>query len=113
MKINIDQIMQLIQEFASTYSLAGTQFDDGHKYAEAMQAKQEIKNLLVAADQSSPAKLYAALRNMHWNEGKLAVIDARNLKLGVQTYSGEMLDTAIEQAIKAADHSSINLPTND
>jgi hypothetical protein len=53
-------------------------------------------------DRSPHAKWYAALRSMHWNDGKLAVIDARNLSLGVQTYSGDMLDAAIEQAIKAS-----------
>jgi len=41
------------------------------------------------------ASLYRALRSMHWNDGKLAVIEARDLKLGVQTYSGDMLDEAI------------------
>ena len=40
-------------------------------------------------------ELYAALRNMHWSDGKLAVIEAKDLKLGVQTYSGELLDASI------------------
>lgn len=39
--------------------------------------------------------LYAALRAMHWHDGKLAVIEAKALTLGVHTYSGAMLDQAI------------------
>jgi endodeoxyribonuclease RalR len=41
--------------------------------------------------------LYAALRAMYWSDGKLAVVAARDLRLGVQTYSGAMLDAAIAQ----------------
>ncbi len=39
--------------------------------------------------------LYNALRNMHWNDMKLAVINAKDLPLGIETYSDELLDKAI------------------
>ena len=45
-----------------------------------------------------PAYLYSLLRNMHWNDGKLTVIHTKDLGLGVQTYSGDMLDAAILKA---------------
>ena len=46
----------------------------------------------------SAADLYSALRGMHWTDGKLVVIHTKDLGLGVQTYSGEMLDAAIVKA---------------
>lgn len=50
-----------------------------------------------AATTASASDLYAALRAMYWSDGKLAVIEAKDLRLGVQTYSGAMLDEAIAQ----------------
>lgn len=47
----------------------------------------------------SAAELYAALRGMHWHDGKLAVVNAKDLKLGVQTYSGALLDEAIRATL--------------
>lgn len=41
------------------------------------------------------AELYDALRSMHWSDGKLAVVAAKDLPLGVQTYSGDLLDAEI------------------
>jgi hypothetical protein len=55
---------------------------------------------LVPLGPPSYAQLYAALRNMHWSDKKLAVVEAKDLKLGVQTYSGDMLDAAIERYVK-------------
>lgn len=49
--------------------------------------------------QVGAAELYAALRGMHWNDGKLAVVQAKDLKLGVQTYSGALLDEAIRATL--------------
>lgn len=49
-------------------------------------------------DTTAAAELYTALRNMHWNDGKLAVVAAKDLPLGVRTYSGELLDAAIVNA---------------
>jgi hypothetical protein len=46
----------------------------------------------------SAGDLYAVLRNMYWTDGKLAVIEVKDLRLGVQTYSGELLDAAIVRA---------------
>lgn len=46
----------------------------------------------------SAGDLYAVLRNMHWTDSKLAVIEVKDLRLGVQTYSGELLDAAIVRA---------------
>jgi hypothetical protein len=48
----------------------------------------------------NPEGLYTSLRNMHWSDGKLAVIEAKDLPLGVQTYSGDMLDEAIQRNSK-------------
>lgn len=55
----------------------------------------------------SAAELYAALRNMHWNDGKLAVVQAKDLKLGVQTYSGALLDEAIRATLQQKDSRSL------
>lgn len=84
--------------------------EHGRDYAERVEREYpdqyEVRRLYAAPDRSSHAELYAALRSMHWSDGRLAVVEAKDLKLGVQTYSGEMLDAAIEQAIKASDHPS-------
>ncbi len=46
------------------------------------------------------AAMYVTLRNMHWADGHLTVIKAKDAPLGTQTYSGEMLDDAI-RAVQA------------
>lgn len=46
---------------------------------------------------AADAELYRKLRGMHWNDKKLAVVEASDLKLGVRSYSGEFLDQAIER----------------
>jgi hypothetical protein len=50
----------------------------------------------------APADLYAALRAMHWSDGRLAVVQASDLTNGIQTYSGDMLDEAIKAYMEGA-----------
>jgi|GEM_PF-5313643 len=69
-------------------------------FAKGARHPQELEKATTARSQEDVRKeayheLYAALRNMHWSDGKLAVIEAKDLKLGVQTYSGELLDASI------------------
>lgn len=50
------------------------------------------------------ARLFAALREMHWTQGDdaLVVVKASDVQIGVQTYSGELLAAAIRAAKKEA-----------
>lgn len=41
------------------------------------------------------AEQYRWLRSQHWNDGTLAVIRSADLPLGLQTFSGRLLDDAI------------------
>lgn len=51
-----------------------------------------------ADDLECLAGLYRKLRGMHWHDKSLTVVYAEDIKLGVQTYSGDMLDAEIERA---------------
>jgi hypothetical protein len=48
------------------------------------------------------AERWRKLRANHWNDGPetLVVVRARDLQLGVQTYSGERLDAAVDEPRK-------------
>jgi hypothetical protein len=98
----LNELLKWAQEIGENDDM----WDVGYEFA-----RREVKEKLIAAvvqeskkGSSSYAALYASLRNMHWNDGKLAVIDAKDLKLGVQTYSDGMLDAAIEKARKTSNH---------
>lgn len=54
------------------------------------------KPLSQSAADALDAGLYRSLRSMHWSVGKLVVIKAKDVPLGVQTYSRELLDAAIQ-----------------
>jgi hypothetical protein len=49
--IDVGYLMTAIQEFASTYSLAGTRFDDGTVHEQAMEKKEAICELLASLRQ--------------------------------------------------------------
>lgn len=59
--------------------------------------ERKLEEMRIANAESAGA-LYAALRSMHWTDGKLAVVNAKDVQVGVQTYSGERLDAAIAVA---------------
>jgi hypothetical protein len=42
------------------------------------------------------AERYRKLRAMHWTDTQLCVVDTFTVNVGVQTYSGELLDKAID-----------------
>lgn len=42
------------------------------------------------------AQRYRKLCRMHWTNGRLCVIRAKDVPLGVQTYTGKHLDEAVD-----------------
>lgn len=53
------------------------------------------RRICKACSVSAAAAAYHTLRAMHWADGKLAVVRVKDVPLGVQTYSGDMLDAEI------------------
>lgn len=85
-------------------------WDDGHKWsgdASDILAKfiydnsTKTKATTKINNDQLDAVRYQALRQMHWDSGKIAIVqDATKLPLGTQCLSGAMLDDALDNIIK-------------
>lgn len=73
--------------------------EDFHKFIEERNVEIEfLRAKLVETEKyRRDAELYRELRSKYWSEGKeiLCVIRSRDLRVGIQTYTGALLDAAI------------------
>lgn len=90
---NVDEpdIYDAVRDYRDRHPEVYAVWQDNERRAALAQAAPDIAELKAKAD------LYDALRAMHWYDKKLAVVQSKNLVLGTQTYSGDMLDEEIRR----------------
>lgn len=80
---SVDDALAVVESFGP--GIAGL----NDTYARQVLLAQEVKALRADAEQ------YRWLRAQNWSDGTLTVLRSADLPLGVQTFSGQLLDDAI------------------